>query len=118
MTINSAIPRSLLPPVSGQEVQPTSPPPIDHFAHGVSTSDALSRRPAVLSSALSALRSHQLQNAPDIRANAIPPGSHSTDSQLVAELEKGFGELHAYFKEGRGSQSSLLQVAAQRLSGE
>jgi hypothetical protein len=67
---------------------------------------------------LSAQRSHPLQNAPAIRANALPPGPYSTDSQLAAELEKGFGELHAFFKDGRGSQSSLLQIASQRLSGE
>lgn len=72
----------------------------------------------MLSGVLSAQRSHPLQNAPAIRANAIPPGPHSTDSQLAAELEKGFGELHAYFKEGRGSQSSLEQIALLRLNGE
>lgn len=68
--------------------------------------------------ALSSLRYQALQITPVIRANTTPPGQHSTDSQLASELDKSFGELHAFFKEGRLTQSSLRRIAAQALLGD
>lgn len=68
--------------------------------------------------ALSSLRYQALQLKPAIRANTTPPGQHSTDSQLASELDKNFGELHSFFKEGRLTQSSLRRIAAQELLGD
>ncbi|MBF6029425.1 hypothetical protein ICY20_16885 [Pseudomonas sp. P115] len=68
--------------------------------------------------ALSSLRYQALQIAPVIRANTTPPGQHSTDSQLASELDKNFGELHSFFKDGRLTQSSLRTIAAQELLGD
>lgn len=68
--------------------------------------------------ALSSLRYQALQSAPVVRANTTPPGQHSTDSQLASELDKNFGELHSFFKEGRLTQSSLRRIAAQELAGD
>jgi len=69
-------------------------------------------------SALSSLRYQALQSAPVVRTNTVPPGRHSTDSQLASELDKNFGELHSFFKEGRLTQSSLRRIAAQELAGD
>lgn len=57
-------------------------------------------------------------SAPVFRANTTPPGQLSTDSQLASELDKNFGELHSFSKEGRLTQSSLRRIAAQELGGD
>ncbi|TFY91507.1 hypothetical protein DYL61_18735 [Pseudomonas nabeulensis] len=68
--------------------------------------------------ASSSVRYQTLQGTPPTRVNTTPPGQHSTDSQLAGELDKNFGELHAFFKAGRLTQSSLHRIAAQELAGD
>lgn len=120
MIIDGAIPRVQPTAPGGPEVRRPSAPPVvhppcdDHFA----PRDVPSRRSALLRGTLSSLRYQALQNPQVARVNTSPPGPHSTDSQLASELEKHLGELHAYFKEGRLTPSSLRQFAAQALGGE
>lgn len=80
--------------------------------------DVQPRQRALCRGTLSSLRYQALQVAPVDRANTTPPGQHSTDSQLASELDKHFGELHSFLKEGRLTQSSLRRIAAQELVGD
>ncbi|KAF2406845.1 hypothetical protein SAMN04490179_4684 [Pseudomonas antarctica] len=120
MKIEGAIPRGQATAMAVSETHWVSPPPIvpspcdDQFA----APDVAPRRPALLRATLSSLRYQALQNAPTARANTTLPGPNSTDSQLAGELQKNFGELHAFVKDGRLTQSSLRQIAAQALGGE
>lgn len=82
------------------------------------TWDLPQRSSTMCRGALSSLRYQALQNAPVIRANTTPPGQHSSDSQLASELDKNFGELHSFFRDGRLTQSSLRSIAAQALAGD
>ncbi|NVZ22330.1 hypothetical protein [Pseudomonas costantinii] len=120
MKIEGAIPRGQPTTMDGVEVRWASPPPVvyppsdDQYAR----QDVPPRRPALLRGTLSSLRYQALQNAPATRANTAPPGPNSTDSQLAGELERNFGELHSFFKDGRLTQSSLRQLAAETLLGD
>lgn len=120
MKIDGAIPRGRPAAMGGAEVQSVLPAPVVHTPceEPSLAPDARPRRPVLLRGALSALRYQALQNPPAARANTVPPGPHSTDSQLAGELEKNFGELHSFFKEGRLTQSSLHRIAAEALRGE
>lgn len=121
MKIEAAILRgqSALIGIGGPGASSTAPPAThprcdeQHCAQDVPL-----RRPALLRGTLSSLRYQTLQNAPVARANTAPPGQDSTDSQLAGELRENFGELHAFLKQGRLTQSSLRQLAAQKLEGE
>ena len=120
MKIEGAIPRGQPMIISAPEVRRASAPPVfqppcvEQFA----PREVPPRASAAMRATLSSLRYQTLQNAPVARVNTTPPGPNSTDSQLASELEKHFGELHAFFKEGRVTQSSLRQIAAQALRGE
>lgn len=120
MKIEGAIPRAQPMGVGGPEVSWASSPrgfqlPGDEpFA----TRELPVQRPMLWRGGLSSLRQQALQNPPAMRTNTTPPGPNSTDSQLAGELEKHFGELHGFLKDGRLTQSSLRQIAAQTLSGE
>ncbi|MFL1546740.1 hypothetical protein [Pseudomonas sp. O39] len=120
MKIDGAIPCGQPTTMGGPEARWVSPPPVFHPPCGAqyATPDLPVRRPALLRAGLSSLRHQTLQNAPTARANTTPPGPTSTDSQLAGELERHFGDLHAFLKEGRLTQSSLRQIAAQALTGE
>lgn len=120
MKIEGAIPRVQPMGVGGPEACWVSsprifqPPGEETFA----TRDLPAQRPMLWRGGLSSLRQQALQNPPTARADTTPPGPNSTDSQLAGELEKHFGELHCFLKDGRLTQSSLRQIAAQTLSGE
>ncbi|UII73406.1 type III secretion effector protein [Pseudomonas sp. HN11] len=47
------------------------------------------------------------------RTKPHEPGAKSSDSQLATALEKNFGLLHPFLKEGRLTWSALLRVAAE-----
>lgn len=69
------------------------------------------KRPLLPRGASPGLRRHALHSPPVARASFSQPGAHSTDSQLAAGLEKSFGILHPFLKDGRLTQSSLRQLA-------
>lgn len=120
MKINSGTP-PLHPTVRVEvEEHSTKPAPIAHVPCDQQSIawDVRPRQPGLRRGALSSLRYHALQSAPITRANTTPPGKHSTDSQLASELDKNFGELHAFFRDGRLTQSSLRSIAAQELAGD
>lgn len=99
--------------VVGAQAQETPPSPHVHPLPEESPTPRgtlSSRRPTV-----SSLRSLALQSLPVVRANHVPPGAHSTDSQLATVLENGFGLLHPYLKFGQLTQSSLQHLAARAL---
>ncbi|OYU06126.1 MAG: hypothetical protein CFE47_18405 [Pseudomonas sp. PGPPP1] len=120
MTINGVTPLAI-PQVRGAvDERSTAAMPI---AHGPCDDQRISwdvqpSQQPMCRSALSSLRYQALQSAPVVRTNTVPPGRHSTDSQLASELDKNFGELHSFFKEGRLTQASLRRIAAQELAGD
>lgn len=120
MTINGVTPLAI-PPVRGVvDEHSTVATPVAHSPcddQRISW-DVQPGRHAVYRGASSSLRYQELQSAPLARANTTPPGQHSTDSQLASELDKHFGELHSFFKEGRLTPSSLRRIAAQELAGD
>ena len=120
MKIEGALLRAQPIGVGGPEVCRVLSPRVFHSPgdEPFATRDLPSQRPVLWRGGLSSLRQQALQNAPTARANTTPPGPNSTDSQLAGELEKHFGELHGFLKEGRLTQASLRQIAAQTLSGE
>lgn len=119
MKIEGAIPRGQPTAVGVAEAHWASPSPnVTTPCDDPFVPPGAARRPALLRGTLSSLRYQTFQNAPTARANTTPPGPNSTDSQLADELQKSFGELHAYVKEGRLTPSSLRQIAAQALGGE
>ncbi|MGB3127608.1 MAG: hypothetical protein WBB95_27660 [Pseudomonas sp.] len=120
MKIEGAIPRVQPAALGATEVSRTSAPSVVYSAgpEQYGPPDMPPRRPVPLRGALSSLRYQALQNAPTARADTTAPGPSSSDSQLAGELEKHFGELHAYLKDGRLTQSSLWQIAAQALTGD
>lgn len=120
MTINGVTPPGL-PVVRGAaDERSIAATPVVHKACDDQriTWDARPGPGTLCRSALSSLRYQALQIAPVNRANTTPPGQHSTDSQLASELDKNFGELHSFLKEGRLTQSSLRRIAAQELMGD
>lgn len=120
MKIEGAIPRTQPLGVGGPEVSWASPPRVFQLPNDepFATRDLPAQRPMLWRGGLSSLRQQALQNPPSVRTDTTPPGPNSTDSQLAGELEKHFGELHGFLKDGRLTQSSLRQIAAQTLSGE
>ena len=121
MKIEGAILRAQPIDLGGPEVGRVSSSRVFHSSgdESLATRDLPpSQRPMLWRGGLSSLRQQALQNAPTARANTTPPGPDSADSQLAGELEKHFGELHGFLKEGRLTQASLRQIAAQTLSGE
>ncbi|KQM53464.1 hypothetical protein ASE80_25425 [Pseudomonas sp. Leaf15] len=120
MKIEGALLRAQPIGVGGPEVGRVLSPRVFHLPgdEPFATRDLPSQRPMLWRGGLSSLRQQALQNAPTARANTALPGPNSTDSQLAGELEKHFGELHGFLKEGRLTQASLRQIAAQTLSGE
>ncbi|MFB3303829.1 hypothetical protein [Pseudomonas sp. AMR01] len=120
MKIEGAIPRVQPTAMGAPEAQWTTPPPTVRPAYEdqYALQGAPAPRPARLWGTLSSLRYQALQNAPAARADTTPPGPTYSDSQLAGELEKNFGELHAYLRDGRLTPSSLRQIAAQALAGE
>lgn len=120
MTINGVTPLAIPLVRGGVDERSTVATPIAHKPcddQRISW-DVQPSQHAVCRGALSSLRYQALQSAPVVRANTTPPGQHSTDSQLASELDKHFGELHSFFKEGRLTQSSLRRIAAQELAGD
>lgn len=119
MKIDGAIPRGQPMDLGTPEVR-WAPPPVvhppreDHY----SPQGTAARRPDRVRGTLSSLRLQVLQNPPAARADTRPPGANTSDSQLAGELEKHFGELHTFLKDGRLTQSSLRHIAAQALAGE
>lgn len=75
--------------------------------------DGTSRRPPVVRRTLFARHHRGLQNAVVARTNLPEPGATSSDSQLATALEKNFGLLYPFLKEGRLTWSALQRVAAQ-----
>lgn len=120
MKIDGAVSRGQPITLGEPEVRWASAPPVVRAASEMryAPQDEPPRRPSPMRGTLSSLRYQALQNAPTARANTAPPGPNSTDSQLAGELEKHFGDLHAFLKDGRLTQSSLRQIAAQTLGGE
>lgn len=120
MTINGVTPLAIPLVRGGVDERSTVAMPIGHNPCDDQriTWDVQPSQHAVCRGALSSLRYQALQSAPVVRANTTPPGPHSTDSQLASELDKNFGELHSFFKEGRLTQSSLRRIAAQELAGD
>lgn len=120
MTIEVSIPRGQPTAIGVPEASRAALPPVvqpsgdEQFA----PPDIARPRPALWRGTSLSPRHMALQNAPTARANTTPPGPSSTDSQLAGELQKHFGELHAFFKDGRLTQSSLQQFAAQQCAGE
>lgn len=120
MTINGVTPLGLPMVIGAVDERSTVEMPIAHTPcddQRISW-DVQPRQGALCRGTLSSLRSQALQTAPVNRANTTPPGQHSTDSQLANELDKHFGDLHSFFKEGRLTQSSLRRIAAQELVGD
>ncbi|TFY86481.1 hypothetical protein DYL59_22130 [Pseudomonas kairouanensis] len=117
MKINGATPLGH-PLVRGQVEEPQASSAYPSRDEQRISWEASPRQPPARRAALSSLRYQALQNAPVARANTTPPGQHSTDSQLANELDKNFGELHPFFREGRLTQSSLRSIAAQALAGD
>ncbi|BDB18830.1 hypothetical protein cym2001_21950 [Pseudomonas sp. CYM-20-01] len=70
-------------------------------------------RPRLLRTAQLGLSHRALQNAPTARAQVSEPDATWTDRQLAQALEKGFGLLHPFLKEGRLTYSALCRVAAE-----
>ncbi|MCF5546965.1 hypothetical protein [Pseudomonas salomonii] len=120
MKIEGALLRAQPIGVGGPEVGRVLLPRVFHSPgdEPFATREVPSQQPMLWRGGLSSLRQQALQNAPTARVNTAPPGPNSTDSQLAGELEKHFGELHGFLKEGRLTQASLRQIAAQTLSGE
>lgn len=120
MKIEGAIPCGQPMTMGGPEARWGSPPPVYHPPCDAqyATQGGRVRRPALWRAGLTSLRHQALQNVPAARANTTPPGPNSTDSQLAGELERHFGDLHAFLKAGRLTQASLRQIAAQALTGE
>ena len=120
MKIEGAILRAQPIGLGGPEVGRVSSSRVFHSPgdESFATRELPSQRPMLWRGGLSSLRQQALQNAPTARASTTPPGPSSTDSQLAGELEKHFGELHGFLKEGLLTQASLRQIAAQTLSGE
>ncbi|MGY2399326.1 type III secretion effector protein [Pseudomonas sp. SDO5271_S396] len=64
---------------------------------------------------MSALHHRALRNAPVERVRLFQPDASSTDSQLATAMEKNFGVLHGFLKDGRLTPSALRKVAASPL---
>ena len=120
MKIESVIPHVQLPTIGVPHAGWASPPPSVQTPGDdqlVAPDVAWPRHALVRGTSLSP-RHQALQNAPTARANTTPPGPGFTDGQLASELQKHFGELHGYIKDGCLTPSSLRQIAAQPLGGE
>lgn len=120
MTINGVTPlghHMIGGAVEERSTLPTATPPAAYEDRGI-TWEVQPRRRTLSSGALTSLRWQGLQNAPVARANTTPPGQHSTDSQLASELEKNYGELCSFLKDGRLTHMGLLSIAQLQLTGD
>lgn len=118
MTIEGALSHGRPLALDGPAVRSTMPAPDADIGawteNRPESAQGLPRRPLLLRGTLSVLHHRALQNFPVARANHSQLGAMSTDSQLAAALEKGFGVLHPFLKEGRLTYSSLQRIAAER----
>lgn len=114
MTIEGIPPHVRSLPQEGQALRATPPPAQAWNEELPARTGGEPHRPLPLRATLPGLHHRALQNPPVTRANLFQPGEASTDSQLANALEKAFGMLHPFFKDGRLTSSSLQRVAAER----
>lgn len=120
MKINGATP--VVHPAIRVEAEeyPTTPTPVAHVPRDEQSIswDMQPHQPGPRRVVSTSLRHKALENPSVSRADTTPPGQHSKDSQLLNELDKGFGELYSFSSSGRLTQSSLRDIAAQKLAGD
>lgn len=75
--------------------------------------DGISRRSSPLRRTLSAPHHRGLQNDLVARTNLPETGAAPSDSQLATALEKNFGVLYPFLKEGRLTWSAMQRIAAE-----